>query len=264
MVETLAIFKIAWAQGLVYRLNFVLWRIRTILQFLLVYFIWWTIFQSQDKIFGYTRSSILTYVLVLAVVRAIVLSSRATDVMNKINDGSITNFLVRPMGILKFYFYQDLADKFLNILFMIFEISAIVFLLKPEIIVQTNVFTNSLFATTLILGIILWFCINMIISLLSFWVENSWGPLFLLMIFMEGLGGGLFPIDILPKGIYDFLMLTPFPYLIYFPAKIYLSSFPVDQLILYYSVFIFWLISSWVAMNWILRLGLKHYTASGN
>lgn len=264
MNNTWAIFKISWEQGLVYRLNFTLWRVRTVLQFLLVYFIWWTVFQSGIEVFGYTQQSILTYVVILVLIRTIVFSSRATDVMNKINDGSIASFLLKPVGIIKFYFAQDLADKLLNIVFMIFEISAILFLLKPEIIIQTN-FTNLfLFSVALILGIILWFCINMIISLMAFWVENSWGPLFLLMIFMEGLGGGLFPIDILPKGIYDFLMLTPFPYLIYFPAKLYLGAFTVYERLFYFLTFLFWVIMGISLTYRILRAGLKHYASEGS
>lgn len=264
MADFIAVFKISWAEGFVYRLNFILWRFRTVLQFLLVYFIWWTIFQSQNQVFGYTQSSILTYIVMIAVIRAVVLSSRTTDLMNKINDGSINNFLLKPISFLKFYFAQDIADKLLNIFFMIFEISAILNLLKPEIIIQTNIFNLFLFSISLILAIILWFCINMIISLMAFWVENSWGPLFLITIFLEGLGGGLFPIDILPKGLFNLIMLTPFPYLIYFPAKIYLGGFSNIQHLLFLSIFICWVLTGWILMNQILKSGLKHYTSGGS
>lgn len=264
MSSTFAVFKIAWEEGLVYRLNFILWRVRTLLQFLLVYFIWWTIFQSQQSIFGYDESSILTYILLVALIRAVVLSSRANSLMNKINDGSIANFLLRPIGLIRFYLAQDLADKLLNTFFMVFEISLIIFLLKPRIILQTDQVNIIFFIAAIFLGIALWFSINIIIGLMAFWVENSWGPLFLLMIFMEGLGGGLFPIDILPKAMFDFLMMTPFPYLIYFPAKVYLGGFSSGQLTFYFSVFIIWVIILFLSMNWILKKGLKHYSSVGS
>ncbi len=264
MNDTLAVFKIAWEQGLVYRFNFALWRLRTVLQFLLVYFIWWTVFQTQDKAFGYSESQILTYVIILAVIRAIVFSSRATDVMNKINDGSISAFLLRPIGVIRFYLSQDLADKALNILFMIFEIGAILLIFRPAIIIQTDPFVLSLFMLLLGLGIIMWFCINMVISLLAFWIENSWGPLFLLMIFMEGLGGGLFPLDILPDSLFSILMLTPFPYLIYFPAKVYQGDFLNTLGLGYFGVFVFWVIALILLTKWILKKGLRYYTSVGS
>lgn len=264
MIETLAVFRIAWAQMLVYRLNFLLWRVRTVLMFLLTYFTWWTIFQSQTEVFGYTKTTILSYLLILAVIRAIVLSSRTTDIMNRINDGSFTNFLVKPIGVIKFYFSQDIADKLLNCIFMLFEISMIVILLKPNLIIQTSLSVNLLFIFALILAVFLWFFTNMIISLMAFWVENSWGPLFLLMILVDPLGGGLFPLDILPEGVFNFLMFTPFPYLIYFPAKVYLNHFSTSQLIVYFITFIFWVITAGFLTTWVLRKGLKHYTAQGN
>ncbi|MBI2334800.1 hypothetical protein HYU96_03270, partial [Candidatus Daviesbacteria bacterium] len=60
----LAVFKISWEQGLTYRLNFALWRVRSVLQLLLVYFIWWTVFQSSSSVFNYSQAQILTYIMV--------------------------------------------------------------------------------------------------------------------------------------------------------------------------------------------------------
>lgn len=264
MSDILAVFKISWEQGLAYRLNFFLWRVRTVLQLLLVYFIWWTVFQSQDRAFGYTEGSILTYILIITIIRAVVLSSRANDIMNKINDGSIVNFLVKPISIIKYYLAQDIADKLLNTLFMIFEVALILYILKPEIIIQSNLLYIGLFVLSIFLALNLWFCINMIIGMMAFWVENSWGPLFLIMIFLEGMGGGLFPIDILPKIIFDALMLTPFPYLIYFPAKVYLGAFSINQLSFYFSINIFWVVISIFLTRLVLAKGLKQYTTVGN
>ena len=260
----MAVFRICWQQGLIYRLNFILWRVRSVLQLLLIYFVWWTVFQSQDQVFGYTNSSILTYILVAALIRAIVLSSRTTSVANQINDGSVVNFLVKPLGFIKFYLAQDLADKLLNIFFVIIEISLLIILLKPEIIIQNNPIIILLFLLAAILGMILYFCISFIISLTAFWVENSWGPLFILTIILEGFSGGMFPLDILPKSIFSILMLTPFPYLIYFPSKIYLGNMHYFELLYGFMVLFFWVIASFFLMYYVLRSGLKHYTAEGH
>lgn len=263
MSETLAVFKISWQHMLTYRLNFVLWRLRTILQFLLTYYIWWSVFSTQDQIFGYNESSMLTYILMITLIRAVVLSSRANDVMNKINDGSISNFLVKPIGLFKFFIAQDFADKLLNSAFMIAEISLIIFFFKPAVFLQNNIENILLLITCLFLAAILWFLINIIIGLMAFWVENSWGPLFLLMIFMEGFGGGLFPLDILPKSIFNLLMLTPFPYLVYFPAKIYLGDFSRGQEYFYLSIFSAWVFLLFFLMRWTLKKGLKRYSSEG-
>lgn len=259
-----SVFLIQWQNGLVYRLNFVLWRVRSVLQLLLVYFIWWTAFESQQEIFGYTQVSILTYVLVAAIIRAIILSSRVMDIVNQINDGSIVNFLVKPLDFIWFYFSRDFADKFLNIAFVILEVLMILILLKPPIVIQTDISTLMLFILATALGLLLFFAISFILGLSAFWVENSWGPFFLLFTFVEGFGGGLFPIDILPKAMAQILLLTPFPYLVYFPAKVYLGTLTPDQLIQGFMILILWVVTGMYLMVKTLQAGLRTYTAVGH
>lgn len=263
MSKYLAVFKISWEQGFVYRLNFTLWRVRSVLQLLLVYFIWWTVFQSKSEIFNYSQSSLLTYIMVAALIRAIILSSRAIDVAGQISEGTIVNFLIKPLGFIEYYFSRDLADKLLNISFVIFELILLLTLLKPPIIFQQNLYILILFVIATFLGLLLYFALAFIIGMLAFWVENAWGPLFLVSIILEGFGGGLFPIDILPKGIASILMLTPFPYLIYFPAKIYLGTLPQDEIIKGFIVLSIWVVSCWYMMNYVLSKGLKRFSAFG-
>lgn len=258
------IFKTEWQLNLIYRLNFTLWRVRSVLQLLLIYFIWWTVFQSQAQVFGYTSASILTYVLVAALIRAIVLSTRVTDLMDSINSGNVVNFLIKPLGFVRYYLVRDVADKLFNILFYIFELWLIILLLKPQIILQTNILTLILFLTSIISGLVIYFYLNFIISLLTFWVESSWGPLFLMTIFLEGFGGGLFPVDILPKAFYNLLMLTPFPYLLYFPSKIYLGINNFPEVTYGFFIIGLWILILHVAMSWLIRAGLRQYTAVGN
>ena len=264
MSKYLAVFKITWEQGLVYRLNFALWRVRSILQLLLAYFIWWTVFQNQEQIFGYTQSLILTYILVAALIRAIILSSRVMDVAGQINEGSIVNFLIKPLDFITYYFTRVFGYKLLNISFVAVEITMLIFLLKPQIAFQTDTFFLTLFILSAILGMILYFTISFILGMTAFWVENSWGPFFLLMIFLEGLGGGLFPIDILPNPLSQIILLTPFPYLIYFPSKLYLGTMPSVEIIQGFSVLVFWVITLWFLMIKTLEKGLKIYTAVGH
>ena len=249
---------------LVYRVNFILWRVRTVLQFLMVYFVWWTVFQSQTQIFGYTEQAMLTYIVVSALVRAIILSSRVMDVGGQINEGNVVNFLIKPLDFIWFYFIRDLSDKALNISFVIFEIAAIIFLLQPNIMFQTDLLTLSLFVLAVLLGIILYFALSFTFGLLAFWLENIWGIYFLFFMLIEALGGALFPIDILPKTVANIVLLTPFPYLLYFPAKIYLGQLNYTQLISGFAILIFWVLIFWVLMKTTLKAGLKTYTAVGH
>jgi ABC-2 type transport system permease protein len=265
MQKYLAVFNISWQNGFVYRLNFILWRVRSALQLLLVYFIWWTVFQTQQQVFGYTEQTILTYILLAAIIRAIVLSSRVGDLASAINVGDIVNFLIKPLNLIKYYFAKDLADKLLNIFFVVVEITLIVLFLKPSLVIQDNLKVLGLFIVATLLGIILYFALSLIFSMTAFWWENVfWGPQFILMIFLEGFGGGLFPIDILPEKMAQILMLSPFPYLIYFPSKLYLGTLSGSEVLSGFLVLLFWTIIMWIAAFKMLNAGLKNYTAVGH
>lgn len=263
MSKYLTVFKTSWEIALVYRVNFVLWRIRSVLQLLLVYFIWWTVLQSQNQIFGYTKASLLTYIMVASLIRAIILPSTPMDVAKHINEGSIINFLVKPLGFIQFFFFRDLADKLFSIFLVAIELFILVLILRPPLIFQFNPEILTMFVLAVILGLLLYFAIAFTIGMLTFWVENVWGPMFLVMIILEGFGGGLFPIDILPKNIADILLLTPFPYFIYFPAKIYLGTLPLDQIIKGFTILSFWVLAFWYLMTRVLARGLRKYSAFG-
>ncbi|MBI4035481.1 ABC-2 family transporter protein [Candidatus Daviesbacteria bacterium] len=264
MGKYISVFRIAWQQNLIYRLNFVLWRFRSVMQLLLVYFIWWSVFQSQKQIFGYTASSILTYILIAALIRAIVLSTRVTDLIDSINSGSVVNFLIKPLGFVKYYLARDIADKLFNILFYIGEVSVLVFLLKPAVIIQTNIQVLAYFIFAIAGGLVIYFCINFLISLTAFWMENSWGPLFLIGVLLETLGGGLFPLDILPREIFNILMITPFPYLIYFPSKIYLGGMRNAEILYGFSIISAWIITLIILTKLMISSGFRHFSAEGN
>lgn len=258
------VFKITWQGLLIYRVNFALWRVRTVLQLLLVYFIWWSVFQSQTQVFGYTTSAILTYILVAALIRAVVSGTKVTDLIDSINTGSVVNFLIKPLGFIRYYLVRDVADKLFNIGFFVAEISLIIFLLKPPIIIQTDIITLILFFLAIVGGLIISFCLNFLISLTAFWVESSWGVLFLMTVFLESLGGGLFPTDILPKQLFNVLMLTPFPYLIYFPAKLYLGNMGYSEIFFGFSVIFIWILILMLLTRVVINAGFRYFSAAGN
>ncbi|MBI2018045.1 ABC-2 family transporter protein [Candidatus Daviesbacteria bacterium] len=258
-----AVFNINWQQGLAYRLNFFLWRVRSVLQLLLVYFLWWTVFQNQTQVFGYTQASILTYIIVATIIRTMTLSSRVIDVAGQINEGSIANFLLKPLNFIGYFFARDIADKLLNILFVIVEITVLIYLLKPPLNLQTDWSILILFMAGTFMAMLLYFLLAFVVGLLAFWMENAWGPYFLLLMFIEGLGGGIFPIDILPKVFSQALLLTPFPYLIYFPSKLYLGTMAGSEILQGFLILSFWALFLWFVLIKLLHAGFKKYTASG-
>lgn len=264
MKKYLTVFSVSWSGGFVYRLNFLLWRARSIIVILTVYFLWDAIFRNNQILFGYSRDKILTYVFLTLILRSIILSVRSIDVGGEISDGRLSNYLLKPVNYHVYWFTRDLADKILNIIFSVFEIFILYYLLKPPIFFQTDPLVLIGFGVAIILAIVLNFVLGTITSYTTFWTPgNTWGFWFVYLVIQELLSGLMFPIDILPKVVYKFFMLLPFPYLLYFPANVYLGKITGRDL--WQGLII---ISLWIALaGYILsrewRAGLIAYQSEG-
>lgn len=266
MNKYLQVFKISFQQEFVYRVNFIMWRVRNVLQIFLVFFLWDTVFAQPDRVvFGYDRARILTYVFGLLIVRAFVLSARAADVAGEISRGELSNYLLKPMSYFKYYLTCDISSKALNLIFASFETVFLFFILKPPFFFQTNPVNLGLFALSIAIAIFIYFVMLFIISSIPFWIpEAGWGMHFLItVVAVEFLSGALFPLDILPEIIQNFLYLTPFPYLIFFPLQVYLGKIAGFSLIRGIAISGFWAAILYFVMNAVWRRGLKVYQAHG-
>ena len=245
-----AVFKTSWSNGFVYRLNFLLWRARSVIIVLTVYFLWDTIFQNNPAAFGYTHEKILTYVFMTLLLRSLILGGRSIDVGGEISDGRLSNYLLRPVNYFYYWFTRDWADKLLNMIFSIAEITVLYFWLRPQIMFPTDSATILLFLAAVSIGIGLNFVIGFITSTATFWAPgNTWGFWFIYLVILEVLSGIMFPLYVLPKIAYDLLMLTPFPYLLYFPTAVYLGKLELTLILRGLLVSGVWL----VALYWLSR-----------
>jgi ABC-2 type transport system permease protein len=265
MRKYLGLFKISFEQEFVYRLNFVMWRVRNILQILVAYFLWTTLFIGRGEIFGYNQNQILTYIFGVLIVRALVLSSRAIDVSGEIASGDLTLTLLKPINFFKYWLTRDFSSKALNLFFAFFETLFLVLILRVPFFFQTNFSFLLLFSFSLILAILIFFFLTLLIDMFTFWVpEMEWaGQFIFIVIITEFLSGAIFPLDILPQALQKVIYLLPFPYLIFFPVQIYLGKLTLVSVLGGMMVEGFWVITLGLIVNFMWKKGLLRYEAAG-
>lgn len=265
MSKYLQIFKISFQQEFVYKLNFIMWRVRNVFSIFLVFFLWDSVFSDPTKVvFGYDRARILTYVFGLIVIRSVVLSTRSIDVAGEISRGDVSNLLLKPVSYFKYWFTRDFSSKFLNLLFAIFEAAFLYYLLRPSFFFQKDLLTLGLFLLSLGSAVILYFLLVFLFSMPPFWYpQQAWGFIFLLIVLADLLGGGVFPIDILPDKIQNVIYLTPFPHLLFTPLGIYLGKFNLSATFRFLTTSFFWIGILIYINKKIWHLGLKSYRSEG-
>jgi len=262
MKKYLAVLKISLAQEFVYRLNFVVWRVRNVLQFILIYFLWSSVFSDPARqVFGYDRTKILTYIFGILVLRALVFSARVVDMAGEISEGKITNYLLKPVNYFRYWASRDAASKLLNLGFATAELIALYLVFKPEIFLQENPFILAAFFLAVTFALILFFCILFLVNMIAFWLpENGWAAQFLfIVIITEFASGGVFPLDIFPSLIQKILYSFPFPYLLFFPLQVYLGKATGLALIKCLVAAGIWTLVLLVIIKAVWRRGVKNY-----
>lgn len=257
------ILSISWVNGFAYPVSFWLWRFRQILGIFISLSLWISIYATQQSLFGYTQSQMLTYIFVANLVSYFVLASRTIDVLGVINSGDLSLYLVKPVNFFTYWFSRDIADKFQNIIFSVFELTALYFFFKPPFYFSHELVTYALVALAILGGIFLYFFINMMFGFIGFWSNDSWAPRFLFFMIMSFAAGTLFPVDIFPKQIANFFLLTPFPYLTFFQSKVWLDQLSSTEILRGFSIMGIWIFLMAFSAYGLWRKGIRGYGSEG-
>lgn len=259
------IFSLSFQNEFTYRLNFVLWRLRNVIRILLVITLWNVVFSNTPQVFGYTKDQLIAYVFMASIVSTLIMASPSNDTMGgEIGNGDLSNYLVKPISYIKYWFTRDLASKLLNVFFSIGEFVILLAIFRPDITFPQNP-VNIIFAIVAwAAAVVLYFLVSKIAVFCGFWIPtNAWGFMFIVLVFLEMLSGVIFPIDVLPPLGQFLINLTPFPYLIYYPISIYVGKFTSPEVLWILVRTVLWVFLSGYLALVMWKKGLKIYGSEG-
>src|SRR3989338_11694161 len=104
MKKYLAVFLVTIKEYFVYRLNFILWRFRVVLNILLPLFLWSAVFDKSAVVGNYNMSQFISYLVYGNLIGTFVFGTRTFDISSDINDGKIINTLLKPVSFFNYHF----------------------------------------------------------------------------------------------------------------------------------------------------------------
>ena len=252
-----ALFSSQYALMLDYRAEIFLWILSSILPFIMLSV--WSNSEISSSI-GFDNASLSRYFLSVFLVRqfSIVWVVKAFEADALL--GRISPFILQPLHPLWRYFVTHLSEQFARLPF----VTCIVFfffIVNPSSfwIPQLNQFLLACLATWL--AFIIGFLIQSIICALCFWTEKAsgleraiGGP----FLFLSGL---LAPITAFPNIVQKITYLTPFPYMIFFPAQI--LSGQEEYIFQGFLVQLLWIIILLPILVMLWKAGIRNYTGMG-
>ncbi len=267
MGKYLHVFKIGIQNTLVYRANFLFRAVFGLIPLTGTLFLWKTIYAGKgpDSLVGdYTLSSMISYYLLITFIDA--LTAVAEDdwqIAADIKDGLISQILLKPMDYLLYRLFLDASARKIYTTVALIPVTLFALYLRQHLAVPADVATVLVFGVSLVMAAFLQFFIAYSVALLSFWVLDISTFIFIQFAFEYIASGHLFPLDILPPALAQVLKFTPYPYLCYFPAAIYLGRVSGPDLWQGLAIQTCWVAAGLMAARWMWSRGIRRYSAVG-
>lgn len=240
------------------------------------YFIWSYIFEvkyeaaikaqefagtfAEFTIGGFTFNEMLVYLIIGLLIN----TARSSDISNRISEviksGDIAIYLCRPVNFVKSLLFEGIGAKVIN--FFIFLIL---------LIVMTNIFDLpypkggilTIFLIYAVLMILFDIILYVLIGGLSFWFVEIWGIRASIEQVLWILSGRVLPLSLFPAWMQTFMAFTPFMYLEYTFASIYLGKLSIEEALRAMGIFIVWIVLLVLLMRYLYKKGFRKLEAFG-
>lgn len=262
------VFSVSLAERLTYRTSFFLGTLMRFLPIVTTIFLWQAIFAGtkQTEIAGLTANGFVAYYLLVMVSRAFSsMPGVATGIALDIREGNIKKYLLQPVDMLSFLFVQRITHKiaYYSVAFIPF---ALVFIVCGEFFPPwPRLEVMVAFVISLLFCFVIGFCYEAIIGLTGFWVLEVSSLHSVMMTVTYIMSGHMFPLTMVPGVLGVIMLWTPFQYLAYFPATVWLWGDSWSRGELWGKIGIEILVA--MLMLWLARIlferGLRRYSAFG-
>ena len=182
------------------------------------------------------------------------------DFEKEVIEGQLSFKLLYPVDPAWYHVARHIAEKMTRFPIAIL-ITLLFFWLYPEAVFMPKLINLILGLMAIVLAFTLRFIIQYTLAMFCFWIETASSIQqfrFLFDIFLSGITA---PLDVFPASIREIVLLTPFPYTVYFPASLFINR-PVN-ITLSFIIMLTWIIIFFVINRWLWRKGLKQYSGMG-
>lgn len=262
------IFSIAVVDRFTYRTDFFFGTLMRFMPIVTTIFLWSAIFEGSSKgeIAGLTRDGVVAYYLLTMIGRAFSsMPGLAASIASDVRTGQLKKYLTQPVSLIGYLLASRAAHKIVYYGISFAPFALVFWLCRGYFPGWPSAVVMTCFVISLILAFIIGFAFETLIGLMSFWLLeiSSFNYIFITLIYV--LSGHMFPLDLAPEPWGTVLRSTPFQYLAYFPAMLFLrgDKMPVADVISATVVECFVAAGLLAVVYWVYRAGLRQYSAFG-
>lgn len=244
-------------QMMEYRAELVLWMLAGSLPFIMMGV--WVEAAGSGK-FQQTPVDFARYFLSVFVVRQLTVVWVIYNFEVEVVQGKLSSRLLQPIDPVWHHVAGHVAERGARLPFLL-PLLGLFFFLYPEAWFVPEASRVVLALSACVLAFVLRFLIQYSLALLAFWTERAAAIEELFMLAFLFCSGVVAPLEVFPAWAQAVLPWTPFPYLVYFPARL-LSGGDVAY-VQGMAVMLGWGLAFWVINRILWRVGLKQYSGMG-
>lgn len=187
----------------------------------------------------------------------------AGGIARQIRSGEIKKFLIQPVDLVGFLLLSRIAHKLVYYLVAAGPFALVFFLCRSYFPGWPEPSVLAASAFSLVLSFVLGFFLEASLGMLGFWFLEVSSLLFVFMLFTFFFSGHMFPIDMLPGYWRTAVLITPFHFLAYFPAAVFLGKIQGTDLAIGLAAEVFWVLFFIIVCRVALARGIRRYSGYG-
>ena len=214
-------FLLGLQSNLVYRANFAVRGFFSLFHLTVVFILWGAAYAGSPSIGGFSFGQTLTYFLVMLVMQFFVGAfNEDYQISEEIRNGLINQFLLKPINYFLYRFSIFVAARLVTGVLILLPLAVAIPLLHNYLTLPHDAWRIALTLPAMALAAVLQFSFAYCFGMLTFWFLEIQGFVILSMAVESILGGQMFPLDLLPAGVFRVAQFLPFYYQTYFPVAI--------------------------------------------
>jgi ABC-2 type transport system permease protein len=258
-------FLVGLQSNLVYRWNFAIRATFSMFHLVVVFLLWGAAYSGKDAIGGFNVAQTMTYFIFMLVLQYFIGAfSEDYQISEEIRNGLINQFLLKPVNYYVYRISIFLSARCVSGLLALIPIILILPLLWSHITLPFDGWRFALGLPAMILSAFIQFTIAYCFGLLTFWFLEIQAFIILSFAIETLLGGQMFPLDLLPKWLFEVSHYLPYYYQMYFPVAIFTGRLnePMEA-VAGLGIQLFWALVLLGVAKLLWVRGLRRHTAVG-
>jgi ABC-2 type transport system permease protein len=256
-------WQVNWAQQWQYRANLVMYLLYWLVSPVVYLAIWSSVANAQGSVKGLTANDFVTYYMTMVVVDVLVSDITIHILAYKIQDGTLSSDLIRPVHpVLTGTLMDNLAFKALTFAALVPVWGLLCLLLRPDFSAVT---LRSVLLTVpaLLLSYGMNFFLGATITSVAFWTTRVYSVSEFFFALGMLFSGQFVPLQLMPPAVQRVAEALPFQLMRYFPVQIILNKMPPDQILRSYGLSVLWLGILLAVFLFVWRSGVRRFSAVG-